>query len=153
VARGFAASVLLIVLAILVGVSDITTLLMLLILGIILHGACLWLERAIGRRGRNKADTWLGYGLATLAGAGIWLIVAIYLIGANVYGAGHIPARVYWLAATTAVGCLSFAIGMLFQIRDPKTGQAYRLTEQRYMLLTLLISSLLVWQIVAGTMH
>jgi hypothetical protein len=152
-AYGFTASILFIVLAILVGVNDITTLLVLLVLGIILHSTCLWVERTVGRRGRNKTDAWLGYGLAVLAGAGMWLVVAIYLFGANVYGDGQIPAWVYWLAATTALTCLCFASGLFRHVQNPTSGPRYKMTEQRYMLLTLLTSSLLAWQIVAGTMH
>jgi hypothetical protein len=150
---GLTASLLFVVLAILVGVTDLTTLLVLLVLGIVLHVLCWWAERNHGQRGKVKSDAWISYGLAALAGAGMWLVVAIYLVGDNVFGAGHIPVRVYWLALTAAVTCLSFALGLGRQLQNPKTGNRYRLTEQRYMLLTLLTTSLLVWQIVAGTMH
>lgn len=154
VGYGVTASFIFVVLAIWSGVYDITTLLVLLVLGALLHTMCLWAERTIGQGGKHsKNSAWLGFGLVWLAGIGMWLVVLVALLGANVYGAGHIPNRVYWLAATSALTALAFAVGLLRQLQNPKTGQRYRLTEQRFMVLKLVASTLLVWQIVAGTMH
>jgi len=150
---GLTANLLFVALAVLSGVYDIATLLLILVLGVMLHLLCLSVERMVGSRGRLKNIAWANYALLWLAGLGMWLIVVIYLLGDNVYGAGHIPARVYWLALSAAVTAACFAFGLVRQILLPKSGQRYRLTEQRYALLILLTSSLLVWQIVAGTMH
>jgi hypothetical protein len=150
---GLSASLTFIVLTILAGLTDITMLLVLLILGVVLHALCAWVERTVGQRGRVRNGARFGYGLLVVAGLSMWLVVLIYLIGDNVYGAGHIPARVYWLALTAALTALSFAVGLARQMQKPRTGSRYRLTEKSYMMLTLATSSLLVWQIVAGTMH
>jgi hypothetical protein len=126
---------------------------LLLVLGVILHALCVGVERMASQRGNARVGIWFGYSLVVLCGAGVWLIVALYLLGANIFGDGHIPAHIYWLALTAALTALSFAFGLYRQIRLAKTGARYRLTEARYMVLTVVTTSLLAWQIVAGTMH
>jgi hypothetical protein len=150
---GFSASVTFIVLAIFAGVTDISLLLLLLILSVVLYSLCAWAERTVGLRGRAKNGAWFGLGMAALVGLAMWLVVVIYLVADNVYGAGHIPARVYWLAVTAAVTALSIIVGLVRQIQKTQTGNRYRLVERNFMILTLATTSLLIWQIVAGTMQ
>lgn len=152
-AFGVTASLLFLVLAILSGADDVMTLILLLVLGVLLHALCIGVERMAALRGRARTGVWFGFGLVVLAGAGVWAIVASYLFGASLFGDGHIPAHVYWLALTAALTALSFAFGLYRQIMLAKTGSRYHLTEQRYTILTLVTTSLLAWQIVAGTMH
>jgi hypothetical protein len=152
-AYGFSASMLFLALAVLAGAYDVMALILLLVLGVVLHALCIGVERMAALRGNARIGIGLGFGLIVVCGAGMWLIVASYLVGANVFGDGHIPASVYWLAITAALTALSFAFGLYRQIVVPKTGARYRLTELRYMILTAVTTSLLAWQIVAGTMH
>jgi hypothetical protein len=152
-AYGATASLLFLVLAVMAGAYDVMTLGLLLILGVLLHVLCVWVERIASIRGKQRDNVWLGYGLVVLAGAGMWLIVGSYLLNANLYGNGHLPARVYWLALTAGLTALCFAFGLYRHIRLPKTGGRYLLSEQRYMILTVVTTSVLVWQIVAGTMQ
>lgn len=150
---GISASLLFLALAVLAGADDVMVLIVLLILGVLLHATCILVEYLAAQRGKGRANIGLAYGLVVLAGAGMWLIVASYLVSANIYGDGHIPARVYWLALTAGLTALSFALGLYRQIVAPKMNARYRLTEQRYMILTVVTTSLLAWQIVAGTMR
>lgn len=152
-AYGLGATLIFVVLAVLSGVTDISMLLVLLLLGAILHGLCAWVEHRAGQRGNARNSAWFGYGLLLVTGLIMWMVVAIYLVGSNVFGAGRIPGRVYWLAGSLGLTALAFAWLLYRQIRTPLTGNRYRLTEPVYMILTVVTTSILVWQIVAGTMH
>ncbi len=152
-AYGLTASLTFIILAMMVGMSDVSTLLLLLVLSVVLHTLCAWAERVAGQRGRVKNSAGFGFVLLVLCGLAMWSVVGIYLAGASVYGAGHISARVYWLALTAGLTAFSFALSLWSQLAKPRAGQDYRFSERRYLILTFVTTSLLMWQIVAGTIQ
>jgi len=144
------AGVMMVAIGLLSGVYDASTLLMLLALtaGMNLLG----LVMEITNQGK-KTTSWLAYWVGAGVGIVPWLVIAAYLIGANVYGTGRIPGFVYWIYGTIFLSFGSFAANMALQYRKKGKWSTYLYGERLYMLLSLVAKTALAWQVFAGTLR
>lgn len=147
---GVSASTMMVGVALLSGVYDVASLLMIFALIMIMNLMGLLMEV------HNQTTThisWLSYGVGCLAGIIPWLVLAVYVLGAQVYGSGQIPTFVYWIYLSMFVLFSSFAVNMWLQYRAKGRWADYLYGERVYMVLSLVAKSLLAWQIFFGSLR
>ena len=142
-------SLMIVVIAMLVGIYDVASLLLLFAANasMILFG---WLMEVQNAK-RDRVD-WTAYWFGVLAGAAPWLAIGIYLVGAA-SGPGGPPGFVYAIYASIFVFFNVFALNMVFQYRRAGRWRDYLYGERVYMLLSLTAKSALAWQVFAGTLR
>jgi Heliorhodopsin len=138
-------SLMMVVIALLVGIYDVASLLLVFALNatMILFG---WLMEL-----HNQTTTrtnWTAFWFGCFAGAVPWVGVAIYLAGA-----ADPPGFVYGIFASLFVFFNVFAVNMLLQYRRVGRWRDYLYGERVYMLLSLFAKSALAWQVFAGTLQ
>jgi hypothetical protein len=145
----FSASLMIVVIAMLVGIYDIVALLFIFALNatMILFG---WMME---RHNQATSSTdWTAYVFGCLAGAVPWVGIAIYLAGAGGDG-GDVPGFVYGIFVSLFVFFNVFAVNMLLQYRRVGPWRDYVFGEFVYILLSLTAKSALAWQVYAGTLQ
>lgn len=146
----FSASIMMIAIAMLSGVYDLSSLLMILALGFIMNMLGLAMEIY---NHKAKQTNWLAYGIGCVAGLAPWVVVAIYALGATAYGGGQIPSFVYWIYLSMFVLFSSFAANMYLQYRKVGKWADYLYGERVYMILSLVAKTLLAWQVFFGALR
>ena len=144
------ASVMMVAIAMLSGVSDLSTLVMLFGATSVMNLCGLVME--VHNQTTSKTN-WISYVVGTISGLLPWVVVGIYFWGAEQYGSGGIPTFVYWIYASIFVFFSSFAVNMWLQYRGKGRWQDYLYGEKVYMVLSLIAKSALAWQIFAGTLR
>lgn len=144
------ASTMMVAIALLSGVYDLSSLIMIFALDAIMNLMGLAME--VTNQGQKKPN-WLTYWIGCLAGIVPWIVFGIYVWGASVYGAGNIPTFVYWIYASIFVFFNSFAINMYLQYKKTGKWSDYLYGEKVYMILSLVAKSALAWQVFAGTLR
>jgi hypothetical protein len=147
---GISASTMMVAIGLLSGVYDLGTLI--LFFGLVLIMNLLGLAMELYNKGARKVD-WLTYKIGTLAGALPWIVVAIYLWHANLYGSGNIPTFVYFIYGTIFVAFSCFAVNMYLQYKKVGKWADYLYGEKVYMILSLVAKSALAWQIFFGSLR
>ncbi|MEP7215138.1 MAG: heliorhodopsin HeR [Anaerolineaceae bacterium] len=145
----FSSSVMIVVIAMLVGIYDVVGLISIFALNatMILFG---WMME---RHNQSTESTdWTAYIFGCVAGIVPWLGVAIYLAGAGGTGDG-VPTFVYYIFGTMFVVFNIFAINMFLQYRRIGPWRDYVFGEFVYIMLSLSAKSLLAWQVYAGTLQ
>lgn len=132
------------------GIVDISTLFVLFML-IIGLGLLTLLVEQLGRIASGAR--WLVNGLAIITGLVPWIIIACYLIDAAIFGASRLPTFVYWLDIT--IFLLFAATAAIFYGRKHQLGRwadaIY--TEKTFMVLGLATKTALAWQIFFGRLR
>lgn len=147
---GFSASIMMVSIALLTGVYDLSTLIMIFVLDLIMNLMGLVME--LHNQGAKKVN-WLTYWIGCLAGIVPWIVFAIYVTGANAYGSGGIPTFVYFIYASMFILFNSFAINMFLQYKKKGKWADYLYGERVYMILSLVAKSLLAWQVFFGSLR
>jgi hypothetical protein len=142
-------SVMIVVIAMLVGIYDVAALLALFgtNAAMILFGWLMELHNQTTQR-----TNWTAYWFGVFAGAVPWVAIGIYLIGAGI-GPGGPPGFVYGIYASIFVFFNVFALNMVLQYRGAGRWRDYLYGERVYMLLSLGAKSALAWQVFAGTLR
>ena len=142
---GLSASLMMVVIAMLVGIYDIVSLVLIFALNatMILFGWLMELHNQTTAR-----TNWTAYWFGCFAGAVPWVAVAIYLAGD-----ADPPGFVYGIFASLFVFFNVFAVNMLLQYRRAGRWRDYLHGERVYMLLSLFAKSALAWQVFAGTLQ
>ena len=132
-----------VVIAMLVGIYDIASLILIFALNatMILFGWIMELHSQATTR-----TNWTAYWFGCVAGIVPWIAVAIYLTGAD-----NPPAFVYAIYASIFVFFDVFAVNMVLQYRRVGRWRDSLYGERVYMLLSLFAKSALAWQVFAGT--
>jgi len=143
------ASIMMVAIAMLVGVYDFSSLLMIFALVAIMNLSGLAME--VYNQGR-PAVNWLAYKIGSLAGLVPWLVVATYF-WATRFGNGHPPTFVYWIFVSIFVFFSCFALNMYLQYKRVGKWANYLYGERVYIWLSLIAKSLLAWQVFAGTLR
>jgi hypothetical protein len=138
-------SLMIVVIAMLVGIYDIASLILIFALNatMILFG---WLMELHNQT--TERTNWTAYWFGCFAGAVPWIAIAVYLAGA-----ADPPGFVYGIFASLFVFFNVFAVNMLMQYRRIGRWRDYLYGERAYMLLSLTAKSLLAWQVFAGTLR
>jgi hypothetical protein len=142
-------SVMIVVIALLVGIYDVASLLLLFAANasMILFG---WLMELHNQT--TERTSWTAFWSGVLAGAAPWVAIGIYLVGAGI-GPGGPPGFVYGIYASIFVFFNVFAFNMVQQYRRAGRWRDYLYGERVYMLLSLFAKSALAWQVFAGTLR
>jgi len=147
---GISASTMMLAIAMLSGVSDLSTLVMIFGATLVMNLCGLIME--IHNQTTAKTS-WISYVVGTIAGLGPWAVVGIYLWGANQYGSGDIPTFVYYIYLSLFVFFSSFAVNMILQYKKTGKWNDYLYGEKAYMVLSLVAKTALAWQVFAGVLR
>jgi hypothetical protein len=143
------ASVMILVIAMLVGIYDLGTLLLIFFLNMmmILFG----LRMEVHNQKTEKTD-WKPFIYGCIAGIIPWIIVFMWLFGTGGDEGGP-PDFVYYIFVTIAILFNSFAINMVLQYKKFRKWKDYLYGERMYVILSLVAKSALAWQVFAGTLR
>jgi len=143
------ASIMMVAIAMLTGIYDAMSLLMIFALVAIMNLTGLAME--VYNQGRERVN-WLVYKIGTLAGIVPWLAVAFYIGNSNRVGSGA-PTFVYFIFVSIFIFFSCFALNMWLQYKKIGKWADYLYGERMYILLSLVAKSLLAWQVFAGTLR
>jgi hypothetical protein len=145
----FSASTMIVAIALLTGIYDFTSLLMIFVLVAIMSLLGLTMEL---RNQENKKVDWANYWVGILAGIIPWVVMLIYIWSAHVYGSG-VPGFVYWIYGSLFVLFGTFVINMYLQYKRLGHWSTYLYGERLYIILSLIAKTALAWQVFAGTLR
>ena len=143
------ASVMIVVIAMLVGIYDIASLILIFALNatMILFGLMMELHNQTTQR-----TNWTSFWFGTFAGKVPWIVIFLYLIGSG-NGEGGPPGFVYGIFVSIFLFFNVFALNMVLQYRKIGPWRDYIFGERMYVLLSLLAKSVLAWQVFVGTLR
>lgn len=143
------ASVMMVAIGMLVGIYDLSSLIMIFVLIAIMNLMGLVMEV----HNQTTAQTnWLSYWIGCLAGAVPWAAVAFYMwLGAH--EGSRAPTFVYWIFVSIFAFFSCFAVNMALQYKKIGPWRDYLYGERAYIILSLVAKSLLAWQVFAGTLR
>lgn len=144
------ASTMMVAIAMLSGIYDVSSLIMIFALTALMNAMGLMME--LHNQTTKKTD-WTSFIIGSKAGIIPWIVIAIYFIGANVYGSGQVPSFVYWIYGSLFVFFNCFAINMYLQYKKVGRWADYLYGEKVYMVLSLVAKSALAWQVFFGTLR
>ncbi len=147
---GISASTMMVAIAMLSGVYDLSSLLMIFVLDFIMNMMGLVMEI---HNQTTKKTSWISYNIGCLAGIVPWFVFGIYVAGASAYGSGQIPSFVYWIYLSMFLFFMSFAVNMYLQYKKVGKWADYLYGERVYMILSLVAKSALAWQVFFGTLR
>jgi len=143
------ASVMMVAIALLVGVYDAMSLVMIFALTSAMNIMGLVME--IHNQTTQKTN-WLSYWIGCVAGAIPWIVIAFYFwLGAD--NGSKAPDFVYWIFVSIFIFFNCFAINMVLQYKKIGPWKNYIYGERAYIILSLVAKSLLAWQVFAGTLR
>lgn len=143
------ASVMMLAIALLVGLTDLMGLFMLFILSGVMNLMGLVMEV---HNQTTKKTNWLSYWIGCLAGIVPWIVVAFYMwLGAD--NGAKAPSFVYWIYVSIFIFFNCFAVNMILQYKKIGPWKDYLFGERVYIILSLVAKSLLAWQVFAGTLR
>jgi len=146
----FSASTMMIGIAVLSGIYDLGSLVMIFGLTAVMNLMGLAME--VYNQGREKVS-WLAYNIGSLAGILPWVVIGIYFWAGENYGSGEIPTFVYYIYASIFLFFNCFAVNMILQYKRVGKWHNYLYGEKVYIVLSLLAKSALAWQVFAGALR
>ena len=141
-------SLMIVLIAQLVGISDIAALgaLFGVNASMILFG---WLQERYEQPGRGG---WLPFTFGCLAGAVPWVAIAVYVVSPGSLSSATPPGFVYGILISLFVLFNVFALNQWLQYRARGRWSRYLFGERIYILLSLTAKSALAWQVFGGTL-
>lgn len=146
---GLSASVMLVAVAMISGVYDLASLMMIFVLVVLLHVFGYFLETQKSAAVEARRNSLKGL---LVAGGTVWLAIAIYVKAAVIYGVG-LPRYVYYIDGSIFVITLGLAFNTYKSFKRTGRWSDYLYGEQAYMLLSMIAKSALAWQIYAGLLR
>lgn len=143
------ASIMMVAIALLVGVYDAMSLVMIFALTSIMNLMGLVME--VHNQTTEKTN-WLSFLIGCLAGAIPWAVIAFYFWLGYDNGSAA-PTFVYWIFVSIFIFFNCFAINMVLQYKKIGKWRDYLYGERAYIILSLVAKSLLAWQVFAGTLR
>jgi hypothetical protein len=142
-------TVMIVAIAMLVGIYDAASLLLLAVANAVMI-LCGWLME-LWNEGRERVS-WGAFWVGCLAGAVPWAAIGLYLVGAGL-GPGGPPGFVYAIYGSIFVFFNVFALNMALQYKRVGPWRDYLFGERVYIFLSLTAKSALAWQVFAGTLR
>ena len=141
-------SLMIVLIAQLVGISDIAALVALFGVNtaMILFG---WLQERYEHPGSGG---WLPFSFGCVAGVVPWVAITVYLLSPGSTSSASPPGFVYGIFVSLFVFFNVFALNQWLQYRAKGRWQDYLFGEKVYIVLSLTAKSALAWQIFAGTL-
>jgi len=143
------ASIMLVAISLLVGIYDVSSLIMIFALTAIMNLMGLVMEV---HNQTTKKTNWISYWIGCLAGIVPWVIIALYLWLGAINGS-NAPDFVYWIFVSIFIFFNCFAVNMVLQYKKIGPWKNYLYGEMVYIVLSLAAKSLLAWQVFAGTLQ
>lgn len=144
------ASIMIVIIALLVGVYDLPSLILLFAINaaMIMFGLMMELHNQTTQR-----TNWTAFTLGSLAGVVPWVIISLYLFAPATRSIGDVPTFVYGIYVSLFIWFNCFAINMWLQYRGIGPWRDYIFGEKVYVFLSLTAKSALAWQVFAGTLR
>ncbi|CAN5822309.1 heliorhodopsin HeR [soil metagenome] len=143
------ASLMIVLIAMLTGVSDIGALIA--IAGVnasmIFFGL---VQEVIGRPSGGRVN-WMPYIYGCFAGAVPWAVIALQIASSESQGPGP-PTFVYGIIVSLFLLFNTFSVNMVLQYKQVGRWRSYVFGEKAYILLSLIAKSLLAWQVFANVL-
>lgn len=144
----FSSSIMIIIIAMLVGIYDISALIPIFFVNasMILFG---WMMELHNQT--TIKTNWTSFIFGCISGIAPWIVIALYL--ASPGSAANPPTFVYWIFFSIFLFFNCFAINQVLQYKKVGKWQDYLYGERAYIVLSLVAKSLLAWQVFAGTLR
>ena len=142
-------SLMIVVIAMLCGVFDLPTLVLLFSLNatMIFFGLMMELHNQT-----TEKTNWTSFVMGCFAGGVPWVVIIWFFVGAVLStNGGHVPGFVYGIIASLFVFFNVFAVNMFLQYKKVGPWRDYLFGERGYILLSLFAKSALAWQVFFGT--
>ena len=144
------ASTMMVAVSFLTGIYDLSNLIMIFalvafmnLMGLVME---LWNQT-------TKKTNWISFIIGSGAGLVPWLVFAIFVWGATVFGSNGVPGFVYGIYVSIFIFFNCFAINMYLQYKGIGPWKDYLYGERVYMILSLVAKSALAWQVFAGSLR
>jgi hypothetical protein len=143
-------SLMIIVIAMLCGIYDLSSLIMIAALNtsMILFG---WVMEVHNQT--TKKTNWTSFLFGCIAGVVPWIVMGLYFYNAILSSASSVPTFVYFIFWSLFVFFNIFAINMVLQYKKIGKWKEYIHGEYAYITLSLVAKALLAWQVWGGTMR
>lgn len=139
------ASVMIVLIAMFVGIRDISALLAIFAA----NSAMILFGLLMERHQKPDSPDWSAYWFGSLVGAAPWVAIAIYSLDAPMSP----PTFVYAIIVTELLLFFSFALNMALQYRQVGRWRDYLYGESSYIVLSLSAKSLLAWLVFANVLR
>jgi len=146
----FSSSVMIVVIAMLVGIYDLGTLIPIFAINACMNLFGMMMEL---HNQTTKVTNWLSYYCGVFAGIIPWIVIILYLGGATLASEGSIPEFVYYIFLSIGIFFNIFAVNMILQYKKIGKWKDYLHGERVYIILSLVAKSALAWQVFAGTLR
>lgn len=142
-------SLMIVLIAMLVGVYDIPSLILLFALNAMMNlfGHMMELHNQTTSR-----TNWTAFVYGCIAGIVPWITIVMYLFGAAQSADANPPAFVYAIIGSLFVFFNIFAVNMFLQYKKIGPWRNYLFGERMFIVLSLVAKTALAWQIFAGTL-
>lgn len=144
------ASTMIVAIAMLVGIYDLATLILLFSMVAVMNLCGLIMEV---QNQTTKKTNWLAFIVGCIAGIVPWVAIALSFWASATYGSGQIPTFVYWIYVSIFIFFNCFALNMFLQYKKWGPWKNYLFGERVYIILSLVAKSALAWQVFAGTLR
>ena len=142
-------SIMVVLVGLLAGVQDLSTLLLLFSSTAVMN--LLGLVMETHNQGARKIN-WLNYVVGCISGVLPWVVLAIYFISGGLYGVVP-PGFVYRASGTVFLLVIFVAVNMYLLYRKVGNWKQYVYGERVYMLLSFIAKTALAWQLFAGNLR
>ena len=158
----FSSSVMIVIIAMLNGIYDLPSLLMMFVLNALMNFWGLMMEvhnqsvalSSSGSTGSPQHKTnWTPFLFGCLAGIMPWVAIIIYLVTLKSNLDATVPIFVWAILASIFVFFNIFALNMFLQYKKVGRWRDYLFGERIYILLSLVAKTLLAWQVFAGALR
>lgn len=144
-------SILLVIIGLLVGMQDLGSLI--LLVGLLVASNLCGLAMEVYNPWRRTMQVkWLGYVIGAGAALLAWLILGGYVVAAGIYGNG-LPGYLYVLAPTAFLAYAALSANTLLQYKRRGRWADYYFSERVYLVLAVITSALVAWQVFAGALR
>lgn len=143
-------SLMIVLIGMLVGIYDISTLILMFGLNAMMNLFGLMME--LHNQTTEKTD-WTAFIYGCIAGIIPWIVIVLYLVGAAQSVGTEIPGFVYIIIASIFIFFNIFALNMWLQYRGVGRWKDYLFGERAYIVLSLVAKSALAWQIWSGQLQ
>lgn len=130
-------------------ITELSTLIMLFALAAVMNVSRLAIEIYSQRANLN----WAPYAIGCFVDFVAWIVIVIALWSTEVFGTISIAPYVYWAAGTTFLLFGGLALNMYLQHKRTGRWKEYIYGEHIYMALSLVLKTVLAWQIFAGVLR
>ncbi len=146
----FSASWMLVIIALLVGIFDFGTLLLIFVASMVMNLCGMLME--MRNQDRKEVD-WAPFYVGCIAGLVPWVVIIAYFVGAIAPFSDTIPSFVYLIIVSLFITFNIFPLNMIFQYRKKGKWADYLVGERGYIVLSLFAKSILAWQVWSGTLR